>query len=136
MPEKRTALLVRYRHRAGRLSKLMSVSLAEAETVLLNAPVTRRLCPQQTLEGYRKADSRERRIYYRRCSRSFGHRLETLSAQQRALLLRRCRDGLSWKKACRETGYSQSGAMKVFRCVGHGAEIKKEGRKAPYRHGP
>lgn len=115
MCEKRTALLVRYRCRDERFAKLMSIPLQEAQKLLKNVPVTERHCPEQTLSGYRKADTAHRRIYYRAFSKELGHRLAALPEDQRALLLLRCRDGLSWERACRETGYSESGAMKVMR---------------------
>lgn len=115
MPEHRTALLVRYRRREERFAKLMGIPAREAREMLENAPVTERRCPAQTQDGYRLADRRTRRLYYRRFSRAFGHRLEALSPGQRALLLARCRDGLSWERACRKTGYSKSGAMKLMK---------------------
>lgn len=117
MQKKRTDLAVRYRRRALRLSKVMCLEERESEEILNEAPVEKRELPAQNLSGYLKADKTRRRLYYRGFSRAFGHRLETLTEAQRTLLLRRFRDGLDWKAACRQTGYSQSGAMKVLRKI-------------------
>lgn len=119
MPEKRTALVTRYRSRPERFAKLMALNEEQAQKALANAPVTARQLPPQTPDGYRKAGPAERRIYYRALSRALGHRLEGLEKTQRALLLIRFRDGRSWKKACSMTGYSESGAMKVLRRTIH-----------------
>lgn len=115
MQEKRARLKVRYRRRPLRLSKVLCLEETEAEAVLSEAPVSKRRLPTQNLKGYRRADRRTRRTCYRACSREFGHRLERLPKAQRVLLLCRFRDGLAWKEACKKTGYSESGAMKILR---------------------
>ena len=115
MPEKRAYLSVVYGHRPKRFAKLMAVPEQEAREALRQADVRSRHLPVQEMKGYRQADGETRRREYRAFSRSFGHRLETLPEAQRRLLLSRCRDGLSWKSACRKTGYSESGALKIFR---------------------
>ena len=115
MPEKRTALITRYRRNETRFAKLMAISEQEAHRALFSPPVTERRSPVQSLDAYRKAEQTERRLYYRRCSRAFGHRLEALPGEQRSLLLCRCRDRMDWEQACRITGYSESGAMKIMR---------------------
>ena len=115
MPEKRTALTVKYRRREKRFAKLMAIPEQEAKKALYSEPVTDRRLPVQDRGHYRKADKTERRTYYRAFSRAFGHRLEALTEEQRTLLLYRCRDGLSWEKACQKSGYSESGAMKIYR---------------------
>lgn len=118
MPEKRAFLAVTYRHRPYRLAKLMSVPEREARAALRPEPVTDRRLPEQDPESYRRADRAERRTRYRPCSKDLGHRLAALSEEQRALMLGRYRDGLSWKQVCRKTGYSESGAMKLLRRAG------------------
>ena len=111
MPGERSALRLRYRRDTVRLAKLMAVTEPDA-AAQLNRRDAR---PGPGPDGYRKAGTRARRLYCRPFSRAFGHRLERLAPEQRALLLSRYRDGLSWRAACRKTGYSESGAMKVRR---------------------
>lgn len=113
--ERRASLIRKYRRRALRLSKVMSLEEKEAEEMLREAPVQKRHLPEQDLQAYFKAGPRERRLYYRSCSRALGHRLERLPKEQRALLLCRFRDRLDWKTACKKAAYTKSGAMKVLK---------------------